>query len=188
MPGRVNVRVMICVLALVTAVALLRASALVAQAPRRDQPARATEAAVRGFYDAVNQILRTGDLAALDAAVAPDLVVHAPQTGGTTDRDGLARRLVAARAVFPDASLVVEDVVANGDRAMARVAVRGGEVGGFAGIPLRGNRWFGERSMRFASPPGGWSSIGAGTAGRCCSSRGTTWRSARACRRRRSLR
>lgn len=127
---------LVCALALATAVALLGAAAFLGDA-RVGSPSSgaATEAAVRRFYAAANTAILTGDGATLAAAVGPDLVDHAPAPGVSPDRTGLVRYLVTLRATAPGAELVVEEVVAAGDRALAWVAVRGADRGGFLGLP-----------------------------------------------------
>lgn len=136
MPRRSSVPLMTCVLSLATALALLRVAATVRGGPVADPPASTTTAVVRAFYDAVNDALRTGETAALRAMAAPDPIVHASFPGVAPDLDGLIRYLAAVRAAFPMAHLVVEEVVAADDRALARLAVRGAGHGAFLGLPI----------------------------------------------------
>jgi predicted ester cyclase len=125
-----------CILATLTALALLGAASL-REAQVAPPPESASAAVVLHFYDAVNDALRTGDMAALDAVVAPGFVEHEPLPGGTPpDRAGLGRYLTALRATFPALRLTVEAVSAEGDLVMTRVGVRGDEGGLFLGIPL----------------------------------------------------
>ncbi len=136
MARRARLNLMVCLLAVVTAVALLSASALIAVRAVDTRPVADARTAVVAFYDAANTVLRTGDPAALDAVVAPDFVARAPVPGVPPDRAGLARYLAAVHAAFPDARLVVEDLVAAGEWVMARATVRGTAGGRFVGIPL----------------------------------------------------
>src|SRR5215216_3945491 len=103
-----------------------------------DRSRGAATAAVRAFYDAANAVIRTGDAALLDGAVAADFIDHAGPPGVTPDRAGLGRYLVALHGVAPTARLAAEDVLAAGDRAMARVTVAGAEPAAFLGLALRG--------------------------------------------------
>jgi hypothetical protein len=82
---------------------------------------------IRRFYAAANETIATGDATALQAVVAPHFVDQDPVPGMKPDRGGLERYLTALHALVPDMELLVEAVVAGGDRAMARVAVRGGQ-------------------------------------------------------------
>lgn len=138
MPRRACLHLLTCVLALVSAVVLLGAATMVRDAPVAAPRADQTASVVRGFYDAVNHALRSGDTAALEAAVDPDLVVHGSPPEVAPDRAGLIRHLAAVKAAFQGAQLVVEDLVAVEDRAMARVGVDGASEGTFLGLRLRG--------------------------------------------------
>src|SRR5215216_3882852 len=97
------------------------------------QPATAPVAAsgntdvIRRFYAAANETIATGDTTALHDVVAPHFVDQDPIPGMNPDRGGLEGYLSALHALVPDTELLVEAVVAGGDRAMARVAVRGGQ-------------------------------------------------------------
>jgi hypothetical protein len=82
---------------------------------------------IRRFYAAANETIATGDTTALHAVVAPHFVDQDPVPGMKPDRGGLEGYLAALHAVVPDTELLVEAVVAGGDRAMVRVAVRGGQ-------------------------------------------------------------
>ncbi len=82
---------------------------------------------IRRFYAAANETIATGDTTTLQAVVAPHFVDQDPLPGMKPDRSGLERYLTALHALVPDTELLVEAVVAGGDQAMARVAVRGGQ-------------------------------------------------------------
>jgi ketosteroid isomerase-like protein len=88
---------------------------------------------VHRFYAAANETIATGDMTALHAVVAPHFVDTDPVPAMKPDRAGLEGYLTALHEVVPDMELVVEAVVAGGDQAMARVAVRGGQ----GPVPLR---------------------------------------------------
>jgi steroid delta-isomerase-like uncharacterized protein len=65
-----------------------------------------------------------GDPDSLDEVYAPDVVWHMPdqEVRGIEE----ARRFVAMfKSAFPDMSATVEDVVAEGDKAVTRVTLRG---------------------------------------------------------------
>jgi predicted SnoaL-like aldol condensation-catalyzing enzyme len=82
---------------------------------------------IRRFYAAANETIATGNATALNAVVAPYFVDQDPVPGMKPDRSGLESYLAALHAVVPNTELLVEAVVADGDRAMARVAVRRGQ-------------------------------------------------------------
>jgi hypothetical protein len=126
------------VLALATGAVLGQVVAVV-HAPADDAGAGgATTAAVRAFYEAANAVIRTGDDNALDRVLDPTFVDHAAAPGATPDRAGLGRSLIAVHVLAPAAHLAVSQVVAAGDRAVARVAVAGTEHAAFVGAEFRG--------------------------------------------------
>jgi hypothetical protein len=148
------------VLALVSGVVLAEAR-LVVLAPIAavgpDPQAHAGDTVVRRFYAAANTVLRTGDPAALDAAVALDLVEHSAEPPLPPTRAGLARSLLALRAAFPRARLAVEGVVVQASAAAARVRVDGLAAGdGAVWGPVDLFRWDGDRVVEhwgaFAAP------------------------------------
>jgi predicted ester cyclase len=98
----------------------------------------ATVEAVRGFYDAANAIIQTGDASVLDTAVAANFVDHTGLPGVSPNRDGLGRYLAALHGIAPGTRLTSDDVFADGDRAMARVEVKGTDGATFLGIAVGG--------------------------------------------------
>jgi predicted ester cyclase len=121
-------------LMILSAVTLLGAAAVIAEAPRAAPARGQTETTVREFYDTVNAVLLTGDMTALDHVIAPHLVVHAPQAA--QERGDFERYLIAVRAASPGFQLHVAEVAAMGDRVMTRVASSGVLPGKFLGLPL----------------------------------------------------
>lgn len=67
-------------------------------------------AIVQRFYDAVGETLRTGDTTTLAEFVAPDLVEHPTRIGFSAGRDGLVEALLGLRSVYPQMTIVVEDI------------------------------------------------------------------------------
>lgn len=116
--------------------ALLVAAAMVGGSPLAAPPGADTRPIVYAFYDAINDVLRTGDPADLDAAVAPHFTMHGGLATVSRDRDGLARQLVATSAVAPDLQLVVKDLAAADDRALVHLDQTSGAGGAFLGVPF----------------------------------------------------
>ena len=91
----------------------------------------ATEAAAQRAVTAINQALASGDASGLQAAFATDYVDHTPRRSllsgepFTPDLAGLGARLAELRLVFPSAALVVDDVIAEADRAAVRFTFNG---------------------------------------------------------------
>jgi steroid delta-isomerase-like uncharacterized protein len=84
----------------------------------------------RRIIDAVSR----GDVDALDALVAANLVDHNPVPDQAPGREGFKQWVAAARTAFPDMQGTVEDVVAEGDRVAARMTWRGTHRGEFLGV------------------------------------------------------
>lgn len=86
---------------------------------------------LRRFYE---EVLNNGDLDALDEMAREDLVEHWPLPGQRTGRDGLKDRVDMIRGAF-NPHFTVEDLVAEGDRVVARWKNSGTHVAAFMGIP-----------------------------------------------------
>jgi steroid delta-isomerase-like uncharacterized protein len=89
---------------------------------------------VRQWFQAFND----RDLAAEEAARSADFAAHVP--GAPAPMDGASWQAFLATFVagFPDFRLVVEDLVAEGDRVAARWIFQGTHQGEFLGIPPTG--------------------------------------------------
>ena len=116
-PQRPLLLIATVVLAALTAIALIRAAALIDPAPASARAVADPERVVVAFYDALNDAIRTGDPSFLDGLVSPALL-NGLDSGGV----GLRQRIRAARAVDPDLRLSLDDVIADGDRVATRVS------------------------------------------------------------------
>ena len=96
------------------------------------------KAVVRLYNELVERYWRTGDADAFDEVVASDFVHHAP--GLPPDLEGMKQALPMFRAAFPDMRLTVEDMIAEGDKVVDRVTVRGTHEGELMGIPASGKQ------------------------------------------------
>lgn len=85
------------------------------------------------------EIWNTGDVAAADEFVAPDLLDHTLPPGLPPGLAGFKLLVGSFRAAFPDLSVTVDEVMAQGDKAAARVTFRGTHLGEFQGISATGN-------------------------------------------------
>jgi predicted ester cyclase len=74
-------------------------------------------------------------LATLDQFVAPNAVNHTVPTGLP---QGPSQFLGLYLNAFPDVNVTVEDLLADGDKVIARVSVRGTQQGAFGSIHPRG--------------------------------------------------
>jgi steroid delta-isomerase-like uncharacterized protein len=89
---------------------------------------------VRRWFQAFND----RDLAAEEAARSADFAAHVPGAPAPLDGAGWQAFLAAFVAGFPDARLVVDELVAEGDRVAARWTFRGTHTGEFLGIAPTG--------------------------------------------------
>jgi steroid delta-isomerase-like uncharacterized protein len=87
---------------------------------------------VRRFIEGV---LGRGDFAVLNALAAPGCTDHAAPGPAA-----IARMLVPWRAAFPDLTIDVEGLVAEGDCVAARWTLRGTHLGAFLGLRPTGQR------------------------------------------------
>jgi SnoaL-like polyketide cyclase len=99
-------------------------------------PAAAGSVVVYRFYEAVNEVIKTGNPAVLESVLAPDFVSRASSRDDQLDGLRLASRLVSIHAVAPSLQLTVVDVTTAGDRAVALLKQSGFEPGAFLGVPL----------------------------------------------------
>jgi len=92
------------------------------------------EALVRQFWEG---LVGTGDRGLADDLLAPDYTVHFAGNP-PMDRDGFLRFVDGLRTAFPDLSVTVEDLFAQGDRVAVRWTWRGTQRGPFLGLPPTG--------------------------------------------------
>ncbi|HEY3546684.1 MAG TPA: ester cyclase, partial [Propionicimonas sp.] len=86
------------------------------------------KAAVRRFFE---EGWNKGDLAEVRAFLADGFVSHNALDASIQSSDDYCRGLVAYRQAFPDLVTTVEDVIAEGDRVVARGTDRGTHRGEF---------------------------------------------------------
>lgn len=94
----------------------------------------ANKALVRRVYDAFN----SGGVDLLDEAVAVDFDDHDPMPSQTPGIAGLKQAVGLFRAAFPNGEMTVDELLADGDKVIARVTLRGTQSGEFFGQPPSG--------------------------------------------------
>lgn len=85
------------------------------------------------------QAFGSGSVDDLDEIVAADLVDHNPAPGQAAGLEGLKQVIAAFRAAFPDGEIVPQELLADHDKVVARVALTGTQVANFFGIPSMGS-------------------------------------------------
>ena len=88
----------------------------------------------------VDEVLAAGRVEAIDELVAADFVSH---TWGMTDagRDTLKTTTPKMQSQLTDIEMTVDDIVAEGDRVVARLTSAATPTGDFMGVPAAGKRY-----------------------------------------------
>lgn len=84
------------------------------------------------------ELISAGDVAGFGDLVADGFVDHQGGPGFAPDKEGTLDYFRALIEAFPNLRMTVEDLVADGDKAVARVRVTGTHRGDFMGIPPTG--------------------------------------------------
>ena len=92
-------------------------------------------ATMRSTYERIN----AGDVAGFGHLVADDFVEHQGMPALPT-KEGTLEFFRILLAAFPDWRMTVEDLIAGGDKTVARVQVTGTHKGEFMGVPPTGTR------------------------------------------------
>ena len=90
-------------------------------------------ATMRSTYERINK----GDIDGFGDLVASDFVEHQGMPALPT-KEGTLEFFRSLLAAFPDWHMTVEDLIAGGDKAVARVTVTGTHKGEFMGVPATG--------------------------------------------------
>ena len=88
----------------------------------------------RRLYD----LLSAGDIDGFGALLADDFVEHEETPGLAPTKDGVLEFFRIYRAAFPDLRMDPEDVLASGDKVVARVRATGTHEGELMGMPATG--------------------------------------------------
>ncbi len=93
-------------------------------------------ATMRRLYDVVN----AGDLDGLGRLLADDFAEREALPGLPPTKAGVIEYFRMLTAAFPDLRMVPDDVIAGGDKAVARVRLTGTHSGPFMGLAATGRR------------------------------------------------
>ena len=96
----------------------------------------ANKAVIRRLFQ---EVFGTGDVDALTDMVASDVLGHdATDPEPRRGPESVRQVVVLFRTAFPDLQLGLEDLIAEGDRVVARWTLRGTHRGAFMGVPATG--------------------------------------------------
>ncbi len=88
----------------------------------------------------VYDLLSAGDLDGFVDLLADDVVEHEELPGLEPTKDGIREFFRAYLAAFPDLRMEAQDVLASGDKVVARVRATGTNQGDFMGMAATGKR------------------------------------------------
>ena len=91
-------------------------------------------ATIRRMYD----LLSAGDIDGFGDLIADDFVEHEETPGLEPTKDGVKQFFHMYRAAFPDLRMEPQDVLASGDKVVARTRATGTNQGEFMGMPATG--------------------------------------------------
>jgi steroid delta-isomerase-like uncharacterized protein len=93
-------------------------------------------ATMRSAYERIS----AGDISGFGDLVADDFVEHEEIPGLPATKDGMLAYFGLLRSAFPDLRMEVDDLIADGDKTVARVRATATHDGEFMGVPPTGNR------------------------------------------------
>lgn len=91
-------------------------------------------ATMRKAYELIN----AGDIAGFGDLVADGFIEHQGGPGFPANKEGTLDFFRALLGAFPDLTMVVEDLLVDGEKTVARVRISGTHEGSFMGIPPTG--------------------------------------------------
>ncbi|MBI4258264.1 MAG: ester cyclase [Thaumarchaeota archaeon] len=92
---------------------------------------------LRRFY---YEVIGDGNISLIDEFFAPNFVDHSFAPGKDAGLDDVKRAFIAFRKAFPDTRVTVEDMLAEGDKVVARFTWRGTHRGEFMGLAPTGKK------------------------------------------------
>jgi steroid delta-isomerase-like uncharacterized protein len=98
--------------------------------------AEQNKAVVRRFNEAFN----AGDLDGAIAVFAPNAVVHNSGAPDPLNLEGFKQFGGVFLSAFPGGKLIIEDMIVEGDKVVARITYRGTHTGDLMGIPPTGKQ------------------------------------------------
>ena len=92
------------------------------------------------IYRWFEEVWNKGRIAAIDELLTEDCLAHGLGAAPLVGPAGFKPVVQTLRTAFPDIRIVVEDIVAEGDKVAARAVVRGTHQGDYLGIPPTGRQ------------------------------------------------
>ena len=95
------------------------------------------KAIARRFYD---EVVGQGKIELIDELVDPNVIEHDEFPGQAPGREGVKEVFVMFRTAFPDLQFTVEDMIAEGDKLVTRLTMRGTHRGQFQDLAPTGKQ------------------------------------------------
>ena len=95
------------------------------------------KALVRRYYE---ELWNRWDLKLADELIAPNVAFRGSLGTATSGIEGFRQYVGSVRAAFPDFQNTIEELIAEGDRVVARLTYRGTHQGDLFGIPPTGKQ------------------------------------------------
>lgn len=86
------------------------------------------------------EVVSRGELERVGEFVAPDMIDHAAPPGVPPGPEGVKQLLTMYRTAFPDLEVTIEDLIAEGDKVVARITSRATHRGEFMGTAPTGKQ------------------------------------------------
>lgn len=85
------------------------------------------------------EIWNEGKLEVIDELFSPDYVAHFLPPGMPPGREGFRAFVASYRSAFPDGHTIIQDQIAEGDKVVSRISMRGTHRGNLMGVAPTGN-------------------------------------------------
>ncbi len=133
--------IVLVALALLTTSAIIQACAPApapVSAPTPVPQTEANKALVRRYNE---QVVNAGMYDVYDELVTSNFKRYLTATAPPLNLDAAKKRLSGSRAAFPDRTITIEDMIAEGDRVVYRSTVRATHQGAFLGLAATGKQF-----------------------------------------------
>jgi predicted ester cyclase len=116
------------------------------------------------------EVLTNKNLALVEDLIAPDFREHAGSEVRRVGIEGFKAARLRRNAAFPDWKVTVDDIIAEGDKVVARATGQGTHLGEYMGIPPTGRRIKVSWIAIYRIADGNWPSTGNKSTNSDCAS------------------
>lgn len=89
----------------------------------------------------IAEFLQDGDESAAEKYLDVNVVTHDGMPGQAPGLEGVKQTFQGLRQAFPDMTVHIEDMIAEGDKVVGRFVVSGTNTGSFMGMPATGKKF-----------------------------------------------